>query len=69
MVDKVPERAIKVHYEFDEVFFEYAASHPYTKAYELAEKEHERFFNRRRYSSYDSFRLRKKKKKGNKPTY
>lgn len=62
-MSELPERALKVHYEFEEVFYENAGKgNSYSKAYEMTEQEHEQFFKRRRYSSYDSFKNRKRKK-------
>ena len=61
---KVPERAIKVHYEFDQVFEEnLRGSKSYPDAYEKAEKEHEDFFGRRRYAGYESFKQIKSRKR------
>jgi hypothetical protein len=61
---ELPERAIKIRYDFEEVFYENASKcKSYAKAYEMTEQEHERFYRRRRYASYDSFKNRKQRKK------
>lgn len=62
---QLPERAIKVHYEFDKVFEEnMATTRAYPEAYEKTEREHEMFYGRRRYAGYESFKqLRHRKQK------
>ena len=43
-------------------------SKTYEDAYELTEEEYEKHFGKRRYSSYDSFRVTKNRKNRNKVT-
>lgn len=46
---------------FEELFYKCTReSSTYVEAYEKAEKIHEEYFTKRRYSSYDSFRNRQK---------
>tara|TARA_R100000781_G_C4074862_1_gene125738 strand:- start:522 stop:743 length:222 start_codon:yes stop_codon:yes gene_type:complete len=44
------------------------AARNYTEAYELTELEYEENFGKRRYASYDSFRVTKNRKNRNKVT-
>lgn len=45
---------------FDELFFQFLKGNvTHTQAYESAEEVHEKYFERRRYSDYDSFRKAK----------
>ena len=54
---------------FEKRFHKYCkSSKTYETAYEKTEIEYEKHFGKRRYSSYDSFRVSKNRKKGNKVT-
>lgn len=49
---------------FEELFYKCAReTATYTEAYEKAEQTHEEYFGCRRYSSYDSFRFQKDKRR------
>lgn len=48
---------------FEDLYFKYMRdSKTNVEAYEKAEQVHEQYFDRRRYSSFDSFRTQKNKK-------
>jgi len=52
---------------FENKFHKYCkSSKTYEQAYERVEKEYEQTFGKRRYSSYDSFRVTKNRKNRNK---
>lgn len=54
---------------FEKRFHKYCQdTKTYERAYEKTEKEYEEHFGKRRYSSYDSFRVSKNRKKRNKVT-
>lgn len=54
---------------FEKRFHKYCKeSKTYEDAYELTEKEYETNFGKRRYASYDSFRVTKNRKNRNKVT-
>tara|TARA_R100001463_G_scaffold123992_1_gene180878 strand:+ start:1071 stop:1280 length:210 start_codon:yes stop_codon:yes gene_type:complete len=54
---------------FEKRFHKYCKeSKTYEDAYELTEEEYEKNFGKRRYASYDSFRVTKNRKNRNKVT-
>lgn len=60
---ELPERAVKLRYSFNDIFQEYTRNcKTYSEAYEKTEAEHERYYGKRMYSGYDSFKNRKRKK-------